>query len=451
MEKLRLGYACFAGLSFDREYATRLFGESAELLGSLDLEILSPADLVVSEDDARAFARLLAKEAVDAALIQYGTFAPGSLLPIVAQDVSAPLILWGVPEPSLEYGRMRSNSLCALNMNCHALKRLGRPYDFVFARPAEAKPELRRVFRVLDCLRRLRHTRLGLVGYRVPGFYSSVCDEFELRRRIGVQVHHVTLSEVCEEARQADPLRRRAEAGALRAGAASIEVTDEEIDKTADLHLGFQAVVERYKLDALAVKCWPEFASSYGIAPCASLGRLNGEGVLTACEGDVYGAVTMLIEHYLTGSLPMFADFVAIDEERNLGVGWHCGAAPVCLAAADAEVTLGKHPTVGGGGKKGVVAAFPLRGEGPVTMARLGVDPRGLRLFFAGGEAQTTGPILCGNTLAVRFAQPVRKLLELILREGVEHHFALVHADIRPELGALARWLDIGVLDANTL
>ena len=57
----------------------------------------------------------------------------------------------------------------------------------------------------------------------------------------------------------------------------------------------------------------------------------------------------------------------------------------------------------GGGGKTGVTVTFPIRGGGPATMARLGVGPDGLRLFFAGGEAVDPGPILRGNPAAIRF------------------------------------------------
>jgi len=448
MDKLRAGFACLARLTFDGEYARRLFEESAALLDGLGIELVRPPDLTVTEEDARAAAGRFAQAGVDAVLIQFGTFPLGSLVPAIAQGVPAPLVLWGVPEPVPGAGRLRSNSLCALNMNTHALMRLGRPYDFLFAAPGEAAGELRRILRVLDCLRRLKSVRLGLVGYRVPGFYASVCDEFELRRKFGVELHHVDLAEVWEAARKADAPGRQREAAAFRAGAASISVDDREIDEAAALYLGFKTVIARHKLDALAVKCWPEFPNDYGIAACATLGRLNAEGILASCEGDVYGAVTMLIEHYLTGALPMFADFVAIDEEHNTGIGWHCGAAPASLAAADAQVALARHPTAGGGGKKGVIADFPLRDQGPVTMARVGVGPHGLRLFLAGGEAARTGRILCGNTLAVRFSVPVRKLLDTILREGVEHHFALVHADILAELSALARWVKVDVIQA---
>lgn len=339
--------------------------------------------------------------------------------------------------------------MCGLNMNAHALMRLGRPYDFLFRTPGDAAPDLRRIFRVLHAIKRLRSVRLGLVGYRVPGFYSSSCDELELRRKTGVEVYHVTLAEVWEAARAvAQPERARA-AEAMRAGRTMTGVSDEELGQAAALELGFRAVAEKYRLGALAVKCWPEFADGYGVAACGSIGRLNDAGILTSCEGDIPGAVTMLIQHYLTGAIPFFADFVAIDEKENTGIGWHCGAAPASLAASDATVTICKHPTVGGGGKKGVATEFQLHDEGPITMTRLGAGPDGLRLFYAVGQAAKTGHILCGNTLALRFERPVRQVLELIVRNGVEHHFAMVHADIREELRALARWLDLGVIDAD--
>ena len=50
--------------------------------------------------------------------------------------------------------------------------------------------------------------------------------------------------------------------------------------------------------DILAVKCWPEFPLSRSRV-CLALSLLNDNGIITACEGDAYGAVTMLIQDLL--------------------------------------------------------------------------------------------------------------------------------------------------------
>ena len=215
------------------------------------------------------------------------------------------------------------------------------------------------------------------------------------------------------------------------------------------LAVAMRQIAQRNRLNAYAVKCWPEFAAHYGIMPCSTIGRLTDLGLLTACEGDVYGVVTMLIENYLSGRTPMFCDFIAMEEDRNVGLAWHCGAAPTCLAAKGATVRLGKHPTVDGGNKKGVNASFPIEGAGPVTMARLSVGPKGLRLFFAGGQAVAPKVNLAGNTWAVCFRTPVRQLVDVIIRQGMEHHTALVHAELADDLRSLARWIDLETLDVD--
>ena len=449
MDKLRVGYACLARLTFDGEYAEQLFRQSLQVLEGMDIEVVHMDGLTVTEEDAELMAAHFNREKVDVAVIQYGTFSLGSLMPLFAERLQVPIVLWGVPEPSLNGTRLRSNSLCGINMNAHTLMRLGRKYETVFCLPEDAPKELEPLFRSLHCLRQLRNVRLGLVGYRVPGFYTSNCDEMEMRRRLGVELHHITLAEVYDAAGKTDEAARKELVEAGCAGACSVEVDPEEFDKAAALYLALKDLAAKYNLDALAVKCWPEFPDSYGVAACWALSRLNVDGLMTSCEGDVYGVVTMLMENFLTGRTPMFADFVAIDEDKNVGIGWHCGAAPTCLASDEKGVAVCKHPSVGGGGKTGVTVTFPIRGGEPATMARLGVGPQGLRLFFAGGEAVDTGPILRGNPAGIRFDVPVRKLLKIILDEGMEHHYAIVHADIRPELRIIAKWLDMPTIDVD--
>jgi L-fucose isomerase-like protein len=436
-------------LTFDSDYAQKLFERSLESLSKMDIELVHGDGLTVTEQDAEALADRFYAQRVDVIVIQYGTFALGTLIPIFADRLTAPIVLWGVPEPTLEGTKLASNSFCGINMNAHTLMRLGRKYEYIFCNPDEAPAALTPLFRVFDCLRRLRRVKLGLVGYRVPGFYTSTFDEMGLRRQLGVEVHHVTMAELIDTAKAIDPARRKQEAEAIRATARVCQVTDEELDKAGGLMLAFRDIAARNRLTGFAVKCWPEFVPHYGIMPCSTISRLNDEGLLTACEGDIYGTVSMLIANFLTGKHAMFADFVAIDEQKNEGLAWHCGSAPTCLKAKDVCNILGKHPTVEGGGKRGVTVNFNIEGEGPVTLARLGVGPRGMRMFLVGGQSVPPSAKIPGNCWAMRFDVPVRKLIDVIIMQGLEHHTAVVHADIRDDLRRLARWLDVETLDVD--
>jgi len=449
MDKLRVGYVCCARLSFDGDYARQLFDRSLQSLSRMDVELIHGSGLTVTEQDAEALAERLIDQRADVILVQYATFALGTLIPIFADRLTAPIVLWGVPEPTLDGPKLRSNSFCGINMNAHTLMRLGRKYDYVFCGPDEAPKALAPAFRVIRCLRRLRRVRLGLVGYRVPGFYTSTFDEMGLRRMLGVEVHHVTTAELFDVARAVAPDRRRQEAEAIRATATGCDVTDAELDQAGGLMLAFREIAAEHRLSGFAVKCWPEFAAHYGIMPCSTISRLNDQGLLTACEGDIYGTVTMRIANELSGRPAMFADFIAIDDERNEGLAWHCGSAATCLMAQGSTNRLGKHATAEGGGKRGVTVNFPVAGEGPVTMARLSVGPRGMRLFFVGGQSVPTRANLPGNCWAVRFDTPVRRVVDAVIGQGLEHHTAVVQADIRDDLRRMARWLDLETLDVD--
>jgi L-fucose isomerase-like protein len=449
MDKLRVGYVCCARLTFDGDYAQQLFERSRSVLSRMDVELVHAPGLTVTEEDAQTLVERFHAERVDVILVQYGTFALGTLIPIFADRLTAPIVLWGVPEPSLDGPKLQSNSFCGLNMNAHTLMRLGRKYEYIFCEPDEAPPALQPMFRVFQCLKQLRRVRLGLVGYRVPGFYTSTFDEMGLRRLLGVEVHHVATAELFDVARAVDSTRRQAEAETIRSSAASCAVTVDELDKAGALMVAFRDIAVRNRLTGFAVKCWPEFAAHYGIMPCSTISRLNDQGMLTACEGDIYGTVTMLMANYLSGRNAMFADFVAIDDARNEGLAWHCGSAPTCLKAPDAPIRLAKHATAEGGGKRGITADFPIDGRGPVTMARLGVGPRGLRLFFVGGQSVPVRARLPGNCWALRFDAPVRRVVDVVIGQGLEHHTALVHADIRDDLRRIARWLDLETLEVD--
>lgn len=208
MDKLRVGYVCCARLSFDGDYAKKLFESSLRSLSRMDIELVHGPDLTVTEQDAEALVERFIDQRVDVIVVQYGTFALGTLIPIFADRLTAPIVLWGVPEPSLDGPKLRSNSFCGINMNAHTLMRLGRKYDYIFCGPDEAPQALAPTLRVIHCLRRLRRVRLGLVGYRVPGFYTSTFDEMGLRRMLGVEVHHVTTAELFDAARALAPDRR---------------------------------------------------------------------------------------------------------------------------------------------------------------------------------------------------------------------------------------------------
>ena len=157
------------------------------------------------EDEAGAMAELkkYRREGAGLVVAHLLSFALGVVLPRFAKALNVPVVLWSVPEPPPAGGRLRANSFCAANMNSHILYKLYIPYFNVFGEISDestAKQLIRAVAvtRTLACLKELR---VGSVGGRVPGFFTSDYDEMLLRNKIGTEVIPLTALEAVSMAK----------------------------------------------------------------------------------------------------------------------------------------------------------------------------------------------------------------------------------------------------------
>ncbi|HMN59091.1 MAG TPA: hypothetical protein PJ988_01930, partial [Anaerolinea sp.] len=81
--------------------------------------------------------------------------------------------------------------------------------------------------------------------------------------------------------------------------------------KAARLELAVTEFWQEARLSALAMSCWSSIQRMYGISVCALFGKLTGQGILTACEADVIGALSMLVNYAaaLQQTVPHFVDW----------------------------------------------------------------------------------------------------------------------------------------------
>jgi L-fucose isomerase-like protein len=449
MDDFRIGYVPLAKGSWLDPRLDEARKQGAGVLRGLwpdgKCPILGGDRLITTEAEALAAVDFFRREQVDAIVCQFITFSLGSLVPLLAERLNLPVVLWSMPEPPMDGGRIAANSFCAVNMNAHALWKLRARYLHVHAAPETAAAKLRAALAPMAAAKRLRRTRLGIIGHRAPGFYTSDANELLLRRRVGVEIEYVTLWELVELAKGMPAAKVDDAVELLQSDSGGVcRLDPEELRKAAALYLAFLTAKEQYNVDVFTVKCWPEFAQLHGIGVCAVLGMLNNRGIIAGCEGDVYGTVTMIAEQEIAGGLPFFCDLISVDGDGNTGVTWHCGAAPKGLCSPMATPMLRKHSIIDGGDKKGVTNEFPLR-PGRVTMARLSENRAGddYRMLITAGDALETPQLLRGNPLRVKFDAPLKDLAKRLVYEGFEHHFALVHGNIVEELGDLCRLLDI--------
>jgi L-fucose isomerase-like protein len=405
---------------------------------------MGPIDLVGSLEETERAAETLGDSAIDLLVLFQATFADSTLALTLARAIDAPLLLWAVPEVPTG-GRLRLNSLCGINLAGHALRRAGRSYATVYAAADDpaAVDRIRIEAQAGRIARRLRGTCIGRVGEHPDGFETCQFDAPGLKEIFGVEVVQIDLATIFEKTRAADPNAVDAVEQALGSRLAGYTEVDQQARRnTFGTYVTLRDLAEQERLSGFAVRCWPEFFTELGCAACGASSLLNDDLIPASCETDVNGTITQLILQWISGTPAFGSDIVSFDMAANTAVFWHCGKAPLSMADPDTQPRAQIHSNR----QLPLLMEFPLK-PGPVTLARLSEATGEFRLVVGRGEVIQAPISFTGTSGVIRFDGSAQAILDTILAEGLEHHLALTYGDHVETLLALARILDIPVLE----
>lgn len=471
----RIGLVALARPTFDVPFAEETAEKAFAALDALGAETLGPRRLLFDAAEAEAAVDSLKAEPLDLLLILQVTFTDATMTVALAKAIDAPIAIWAFPEPRTG-GRLRLNALCGLNLAGHALGRAGLAYHHVFGMPED--PATRTMLeslihgemvasstsskhgyavvtgvahgakeldaaaagRVMDAL---AGNRVGVVGQHPDGFDTCRYDGTALAGLTGMEVETVALPDLFDRAR-AVPAETVA---AIRAEADENlgnldEMEADPLDKSLRVYAALKSLADERGFSGLAVRCWPEMFTDYGCAACGPMAMLNQQRVPCACEADVYGNVSTLILQTLADAPAFMADLVDLDRDSGTGVFWHCGLAP--LEMADPEAV--PQATIHSNRQKPLLNEFPLK-PGRITIARLSQAQNEPKLVIGGAEMLRAPKSFSGTSGVVRFDRTVDAVLETVMAEGLEHHYAFAYGDHRPGLRAVAARMGVPVLE----
>ena len=442
--QLRLGFVAVMRSTFDVPLAESMILEARVRLEASGFALSGPREAVSTAEEARAASRELETETLDAVVVFQATFADSGMVLALAESANAPLLLWAIPEqPS--GGRLRLNSYCGVNLGAHALKRAEVQYEAIYldATNPEAIERIRSLARAGRIRRRLRQARIGRFGSEPDGFASCVMDEAALRERLGIEVLQYELKSLFNDVKRQAPEEIRKLQSELEGRIEGLPQLDQDgVQGTIGTYLALRRLAEREGLAGFAIRCWPEFFTEMRCAACGALSMLSDELTPASCESDVNGIITQLVLQQVAEAPVFDSDIVATNEELDGVVFWHCGKAP--LSMADPEVR--PLATVHSNRRMPLLMEFPLK-PGPVTLARLSAATGEYRLLIGSGEMVRAEKSFTGTSGVCRFAKPAPEFMERILKEGLEHHVALAYGDHAATLRALAKLLDLPVLE----
>ncbi len=433
-QAITLGVVCLTRNTFDYETAAKLYANIlADLRQLPQVQLVAEETPIMEVPEALAAGHRLAAAQVDAMVVISGTFHLGHLVLELKKLCDKPLLLWGLPELPYNGGKIRLNSVCGVNLNASNLYKSGiRDYTYTVGDRMDEN--------WVDAIRMrksLQEAHIGIIGYRAHGFFNVGVDELALYGKFGVLIDHYELQDLWDLEPESGYLTHYAEKMGTQFDCGALNEAQKE--KVVALAAKLRTFAEKYALTAIALRCWPEWASGFGIAPCASMSLVQSDGILLSCEGDIDCAVTMICHRAAGADTPFMADLSQVNVEDNSALMWHDGVAPCNLSAGDSTMD-----TYHCGGR-GVTAGFVLK-TGEINMARLDSVGGTYRLFQQRGEAIPMEKLLAGTYAKVRFDLPMQTILDQVIYHGIAHHVSMVYGDYTQAFRIFARLADIEVL-----
>jgi L-fucose isomerase-like protein len=211
-----------------------------------------------------------------------------------------------------------------------------------------------------------------------------------------------------------------------------------------------QFAVEK-KLSAMGIQCWTAMQEIYGISSCYAIGRLTDSGLLTACEVDIYGALTMLIQHLasLRATPPHFIDWtIQHQQKENVFLSWHCGNAPPSLVCKGCAIKIRCHSILAGQlGEENSsgTGEFQLK-PGIVTLNRLTERDGKFKMLVTKGKIVTAKQDLRGSWSWVE-VEDLGRLYRVLVKEGFTHHASQIHGDYTRPIKDACEFLNIEVVE----
>lgn len=233
----------------------------------------------------------------------------------------------------------------------------------------------------------LKGMRLGIIGQPSDWLISSTADPDMVRNILGIELVDIPIKEVTETTKKL-PLHE------------SCEHTEREeirraLPRAEQIYHTLHKILEDYCLQGFTLRCF-DLLSSLQNTGCLALARLNAEGYVATCEGDVPAMLSMAVARAACGTSGFQANPARIDTETGEILFAHC-TIPLNMVE---RYELDTHFESGiGVGIRGYMQ------PGPVTIFKLSGDLQ--RSFMAEGEilCSQAAPNLCRTQLLIRLAQ----------------------------------------------
>ena len=224
----------------------------------------------------------------------------------------------------------------------------------------------------------LNGSRLGIIGKPSDWLISSFADKEVVKARLGIEL---------------------------------VDIPIETMYRNSDVYESLKTIIAEYHLQGFTLRCF-DLLTTLKNTGCLALAKLNAEGYVAGCEGDVPAMLSMMIVRSLLGISGFQANPSNIDPETGEILFAHC-TIPLNMVE---RYELDTHFESGiGVGIRGYMK------EGPVTIFKVSGDLK--RYFIAEGTLvrNQAKPDLCRTQQVIQLSDKSQALYFLTNPIGNHH------------------------------
>ena len=278
----------------------------------------------------------------------------------------------------------KSNSLAASMEILSYLRQEGIQGEILHGSRTYINQRILVLTRVEEARLQLNNCRLGVIGKPSDWLISSNADYGIVRERLGIELVDIPMQEL-------------------------LDATDD-----CTIYGGLKKIISTHQLSGFTLRCF-DLLTAMKSTGCLALAKLNSEGYVAGCEGDVPAMLSMMIARSLTGFSGFQANPARINPDTGELLFAHC-TIPLNMVE---RYELDTHFESGiGVGVRGYMK------EGPVTLFKVSGDLK--RSFVAEGTLvrNTAEPDLCRTQQVIQLSDPIQASYFLTNPIG-NHHIVI--------------------------
>lgn len=184
--------------------------------------------------------------------------------------------------------------------------------------------ELEKIVRHQTVFHQLKQTRLGIVGDPSNWLVASMPEFSTIKKIWGPEIIKIELEELKSLiANVKDEQINEDHHYFTNRSTEVIEPSKKELKSVVKVYAALKQMINKYELTSVSVRCF-DLVTDLKTTGCYALSKLNDDGIIAGCEGDLVSTLGMIWANFLTNQIIWMANPAQLDESNNSIWLAHC-------------------------------------------------------------------------------------------------------------------------------